>query len=267
MTQGHDRSGLTLTTLPSSGRVQPQRPLLRRHPPSCRFGNSHRTARARSAESFTAAEAVVLHTPITRPGKDAERQDVFDWTTTDPPLNAPYRLEWRFRGRSDGEPVTEPRLASDRMKAAVIIQPGGSILNQATRPFNLSAEAAQAAKVIDQLIAECNASAKKTCSAKAWAWPRPRPPSTGPSPSSRCPTPTPEPLVLSTPAHRRVQRCRRAASRHSTAMGNTASSAPAVRSQRLPGGTVGPFRWTIPPTMGRLPLPVRFYRAGHSQLC
>ncbi|GLZ04845.1 hypothetical protein Acsp03_23110 [Actinomadura sp. NBRC 104412] len=102
-------------------------------------------------ETSTTAEAVTLRTRITHRQHD-DGQDVFDWATTDPPLNARYRLEWRFRGRDDQARAPELRLASDRMKAAGIVQQGDPVLTQVAEPFGLPAEAGQAAEVIDALL-------------------------------------------------------------------------------------------------------------------
>jgi peptide deformylase len=105
-------------------------------------------------ETSTTAEAVPLHTPITKRTSDqATDVDVFDWSTSDPPLNARYRLEWRFRSRDDHEPAPELRLASDRMKAAGIIQQGHPILGQVAAPFDLPAEADAAGELADELLA------------------------------------------------------------------------------------------------------------------
>jgi hypothetical protein len=79
-------------------------------------------------ETSTTAEAVPLRTPITRT-EDGDRL-VFSWATQDPPMGARYRLEWRFRARDDDIDQHRPdlRTASDRMKAAGIVQRGEPIL-------------------------------------------------------------------------------------------------------------------------------------------
>jgi peptide deformylase len=104
-------------------------------------------------ETSTTAEAVPLHTPATRrnTGTDA----VFSWATDDPLMDARYRLEWRFRARpGDGrEPRPQLRTASDRMKAAGIIQAGDPVLLVQAAPFDLPAEAADAREVTDRLFA------------------------------------------------------------------------------------------------------------------
>ncbi|WP_242888961.1 peptide deformylase [Actinomadura litoris] len=110
-------------------------------------------------ETSTTAEAVPLRTPIFRsvttiPDEVGE-QVVFTWATDDPPVGARYRLEWRFRAR-DGDadqPRPELRTASDRMKAAGIVQHGDPILSRAARLFDLPAEAEAASDVLDRLFA------------------------------------------------------------------------------------------------------------------
>ena len=97
------------------------------------------------------AEATPLPTPITRRGEDDT--EVFDWSTVDPPLNARYRLEWRFRGRDEpGAGGSDLRLASDRMKAAGIVQRGAPVLAAYAEPFRLPEQAAAAAELIDELL-------------------------------------------------------------------------------------------------------------------
>ncbi|GAA2628487.1 peptide deformylase [Actinomadura fulvescens] len=106
-------------------------------------------------ETSTTAEAVALHTPITQRVGDGDEQghDIFDWSTADPPLNARYRLEWRFSGRGDDEQAPDLRLASDRMKACGIVQLGDAILSQPATGFDLPAEADTAHDLIDELLA------------------------------------------------------------------------------------------------------------------
>jgi hypothetical protein len=81
---------------------------------------------------------------------------VFSWATDDPPMGARYRLEWWFRARpGDDATDTRPELrtASDRMKAAGIIQAGDPVLAAGAAPFDVPAEAAQAREVTDKLFA------------------------------------------------------------------------------------------------------------------
>jgi peptide deformylase len=108
-------------------------------------------------ETSTTAEAVPLRTPVTRTGRAAEsgEEAVFSWATEAPPMGARYRLEWRFRARDDdvGHAGPQMRTASDRMKAAGIIQHGDPLLGDTARPFDLPAEAPEALDVIDRLFA------------------------------------------------------------------------------------------------------------------
>jgi peptide deformylase len=98
------------------------------------------------------AEAIPLSTPITRRRDDDT--DVFDWATTGPPLNSRYRLEWRFRGRDQhGETRPDLRLASDRMKAAGIVQRGAPVLTAVAQSLILPAERDEAARLTDELLA------------------------------------------------------------------------------------------------------------------
>ncbi|WP_211258894.1 peptide deformylase [Spirillospora albida] len=66
-----------------------------------------------------------------------------------------YRLEWRFRARSDNDEQLRPELrtASDRMKAAGIVQHGDPILSRTARPFHLPSENESANEVVDRLFA------------------------------------------------------------------------------------------------------------------
>jgi peptide deformylase len=97
------------------------------------------------------AEATALPTPITRRLEDDT--DVFDWSTVDPPLNARYRLEWRFRDRDEpGAGRSELLLASDRMKAAGIVQRGAPVLAAVAEPFRLPEQAEDAGRLIDELL-------------------------------------------------------------------------------------------------------------------
>ncbi|MEU5885005.1 peptide deformylase [Spirillospora sp. NPDC047279] len=110
------------------------------------------------SETSTTAEAVTLHAPITHHVDADKGEDVFEWATGDPPLNSRYRLEWRFRGRTDdtgadSDQAPDLRLASDRMKAAGIVQQGDPILTQPAELFDLPAEADRARDLIDMLLA------------------------------------------------------------------------------------------------------------------
>jgi peptide deformylase len=102
-------------------------------------------------ETSTVAEAVPLRTPVTR--MDNGDQAVFSWATDNPPIGARYRLEWRFRARPESQTRVTLRTASDRMKAAGIVQLGDPILEQAAKWFNLPHEADAARSVVDELLA------------------------------------------------------------------------------------------------------------------
>jgi peptide deformylase len=103
-------------------------------------------------ETSATAEAAPLHTPIVHRRDDGA--DVFDWSISEPPLNARYRLEWRFRGREDGrERQPDLRRASDRMKAAGIVQRTDPVLTAVAAPFTLPAQAEYAQLIIDELLA------------------------------------------------------------------------------------------------------------------
>jgi peptide deformylase len=103
-------------------------------------------------ETSTTAQAVPLRTSIVR--TDDGELAVFSWATDDPPMGARYRLEWRLRARDDSadQPRPELRTASDRMKAAGIVQRGESILTKTARPFVLPAEADEANDIVDRLF-------------------------------------------------------------------------------------------------------------------
>lgn len=104
-------------------------------------------------ETSLTAEAVPLRTPVEH-HRDRET-DVFAWSCSNPPMGARYRLEWRFRGPNDGVSTPGPQLrtASDRMRAAGIVQEGDPILRQRAESFRLPAQAGEAREVIDQLFA------------------------------------------------------------------------------------------------------------------
>lgn len=102
-------------------------------------------------ETSVTAEAIPLRTMPAR----AERgtQAIFSWATSDPPVGARYRLEWRFRSRPDdaGE-HPDLRTAADRMKAAGIVQDGDPVLHRQAVPFRLPDEAGQAEAVVAELF-------------------------------------------------------------------------------------------------------------------
>ena len=109
-------------------------------------------------ETSLTAEAGPLKTPITE-GRDNGRT-VFDWSTEDPPLNARFRLEWRFRS---GHPMAEtgrivrPRQSvelrpSERMKSAGVVQRGAPMLDRAARWFDLPEQAPLANDIVARLL-------------------------------------------------------------------------------------------------------------------
>jgi peptide deformylase len=98
-------------------------------------------------ETTMTAEAFPLRTAIERTHDSDD--DVFTWSTDDPPLHARYRLEWRFRQL----PAGQDRLMSpsETMRQLGIVQEGDQILREIARPFDLPAEAEDARRVIAQL--------------------------------------------------------------------------------------------------------------------
>ena len=103
-------------------------------------------------ETSATAEAIPLRTKPDRTGRGT--QAVFSWATSDPPVGARYRLEWRFRSRpGDSKEHPELRTAADRMKAAGIVQAGDPVLHRQAAPFRLPGEAAEAESVIAELFA------------------------------------------------------------------------------------------------------------------
>ncbi|MEV1333527.1 peptide deformylase [Micromonospora costi] len=106
------------------------------------------------AETSLSAEEGPLRTPVQR--HDEGDRAVFEWQTDDPPLNARYRMQWRFRGRPepDHDTVPDGRIRpSDRMRAAGVVQRGDDLLRQPARPFDLPAEVTAARDVVDRLCA------------------------------------------------------------------------------------------------------------------
>ncbi|WP_073377530.1 peptide deformylase [Nocardiopsis flavescens] len=102
-------------------------------------------------ETSTTASAVPLRSAVQSRRQGGETS--FAWHTNDPPIGARYRLEWRWRNGSDQDSDTRPplRTASDRMRAAGIVQEGEEILTRTARLFRLPTEASDADEVIDQL--------------------------------------------------------------------------------------------------------------------
>ena len=109
-------------------------------------------------ETSMTAEAGPLKTPITEGRGDG--RTVFEWSTEDPPLNARFRLEWRFRGnRPTPEPgrIIRPRQSaelrpSERMKGAGIVQRGAPMLDRAARWFDLPEQSSLASDIVARLL-------------------------------------------------------------------------------------------------------------------
>jgi peptide deformylase len=102
-------------------------------------------------ETSATAEAVPLRIRPVRADRDGSA--VFSWATSDPPVGARYRLEWRFRSRPDDrQEHPELRTAADRMKAAGIVQEGAPVLLEQAVPLVLPDEADEASAVIAQLF-------------------------------------------------------------------------------------------------------------------
>jgi peptide deformylase len=102
-------------------------------------------------ETSATAEAIPLRTA---PGRaDHGGQAVFSWATSDPPVGARYRLEWRFRSRpGDDKEHQQLRTSADRMKAAGIVQDGDPVLLKQAVPFRLPDEAGEAESVVTALF-------------------------------------------------------------------------------------------------------------------
>lgn len=119
-------------------------------------------------ETSLSAEEVPLRTPMER--RTIEDRVRYEWMTEAPPLNARYRLEWRFRGNpTDGEAGRVLR-ASDRMRAIGIVQYGTAADNAENRDqeqddaldeplrrpaatFDLPEQESQARDVVSRLLA------------------------------------------------------------------------------------------------------------------
>jgi peptide deformylase len=104
-------------------------------------------------ETSLTASASPLRTPITQDYRGD--RVVFEWATEDPPLNARYRLEWRFRARDAASPAEPPPdqevHLGDRMAALGIVQRGAPVLNSAARHFDLPAQRLLAEDVVAKL--------------------------------------------------------------------------------------------------------------------
>ncbi|WP_428962923.1 peptide deformylase [Micromonospora fluostatini] len=107
------------------------------------------------AETSLSAEEGPLRTPVHR--RDEGGRAVFEWSTEEPPLNARYRMQWRFRSQPGVDPdETEtgtPVRASDRMREFGIVQRGADLLRQPARQFDLPGQEPIARDVVDRLTA------------------------------------------------------------------------------------------------------------------
>ena len=107
-------------------------------------------------ETSLSAEAIPLRTPLMQE-LVGDTRVIFRWQTDSPSLNALYRLEWRFRpdqgpaAEEPGMPATEPRRASDRMRALGVVQRGAPVLTTPARPFDLPRDAGDARAAIERL--------------------------------------------------------------------------------------------------------------------
>ncbi|GAB7049170.1 peptide deformylase [Catenuloplanes indicus] len=97
-------------------------------------------------ETSLSAEEAPLRTPFTR--HEENDRAVFEWSTDEPPLNARYKLSWRFRGTPA---PTGGQRASDRMRAAGILQRGDTRLGTPARRLPLPEQARQARDVAEAL--------------------------------------------------------------------------------------------------------------------
>ncbi|MGE5829855.1 MAG: peptide deformylase [Micromonosporaceae bacterium] len=103
-------------------------------------------------ESSLTAEAVALRSPLRQ--RQADGRAIFEWSTDDPPLEARYRLEWRFRVASS-TPVARAGgggRPSESMRAAGIVQRGAPMLERPARWFDLPEQEALARDVVSRLL-------------------------------------------------------------------------------------------------------------------
>ncbi|MEH1124669.1 peptide deformylase [Micromonospora sp. CPCC 206061] len=104
-------------------------------------------------ETSLSSEEAPLRTPLVQ-RSDNDRL-VFEWATESPPLNARYRLEWRFR--ANGPPPRSGRgsgpRASERMRSVGIVQRGADSLRQPARQFVLPIDEEAARGIVERLMA------------------------------------------------------------------------------------------------------------------
>ncbi|HEV7898633.1 MAG TPA: peptide deformylase [Planosporangium sp.] len=122
-------------------------------------------------ETSLSAESVPLRTPIEQ--EVADDRVVFSWSTGTPLLHARYRLEWRFGAAAGGaapgaavaggavagaafapaSDAPEGVRASDRMRAAGIVQRGAEMLRIPARELDLPRQELVARGVVSRLFA------------------------------------------------------------------------------------------------------------------
>lgn len=92
-----------------------------------------------------------MRTPISR-HQEGDRT-TFSWSTEGPPLDARYRLEWRFKAPGAEDVPTERAKPSAQMQALGIVEDDDPLLREVARPFDLPEDAEDARRVIAQLQA------------------------------------------------------------------------------------------------------------------
>lgn len=101
-------------------------------------------------ETSLTAESTPFRTPIEQ--REDDGRTTFEWSTDDPALHTRYRLEWRFRGTAAERRSLFLLRASERMRAAGVVQRGEPILRRKAKPFDLPKEADLARDVVDRLL-------------------------------------------------------------------------------------------------------------------
>jgi peptide deformylase len=100
-------------------------------------------------ETSLSAEEAPLRTPFTR--HEENGRTVFEWSTDEPPLNARYKLSWRFRGTMTSVEAPGEARAGERMHTAGILQRGAPQLVEPARQLVLPEQAADARDLVEQL--------------------------------------------------------------------------------------------------------------------
>lgn len=102
-------------------------------------------------ETTMTAASMPFRNPISKASEDD--RCIFAWSTDDPPMHARFRLEWKWRNRT--EEITTDMTAtrpSDRMREVGIVQEGEPILAKRAREFDLPEEAEDARRVVAELV-------------------------------------------------------------------------------------------------------------------